>query len=460
MSTNIRVATPIHAVIFSLAFGGAGIAAADTFEVPGDFPTVPAALAASSSGDEIVVGPGTWLGRLDFSGKDVVVRSLAGPAVTILRPMSQGDVQEVVSFDAGETRAAVLEGFTVTGGLGRGNENGRRGGGIFVQDASPTIRDCWIVGNGPVGSPATFINGGGVFASNSEALIIDCTIGDNSAMGDCGGSGGGLELLGGSVDVINCRITGNIAGGGSCAGGGSAQGAGILIQTGRIINCIIANNHGSGFGSKAGFASGGIEIVGGDPVLILGSTIANNSASAFPLGDPKPSAGAGIFSFNGTNATISGVIVVGHELPGVSGTLGSVTDSVLDAPYAGAGNIVATPTFIGPDDYRLAAGSPGLDMGSAAAFMDAGIGTDIGGLPRFVDAVSGGPGLPGAGAHERQGCGGDVDGDGLIGIGDVLSVLAAWGPCDGCPADLDGDGDGDVGLLDLLSVLAGWGDAC
>ncbi|MCZ6542348.1 MAG: hypothetical protein O6768_01645, partial [Planctomycetota bacterium] len=54
---------------------------------------------------------------------------------------------------------------------------------------------------------------------------------------------------------------------------------------------------------------------------------------------------------------------------------------------------------------------------------------------------------------------GDLDGDGTVGILDLLSLLADWGPCpdppDVCPADLDGDGS--VGILDLLTLLANWG---
>ena len=54
---------------------------------------------------------------------------------------------------------------------------------------------------------------------------------------------------------------------------------------------------------------------------------------------------------------------------------------------------------------------------------------------------------------------GDVDGDGLVGISDLLALLAAWGTCPvpppACPADIDGDGV--VGIADLLSLLAHWG---
>ncbi|MHC4413950.1 MAG: hypothetical protein ACYS0G_01565 [Planctomycetota bacterium] len=54
---------------------------------------------------------------------------------------------------------------------------------------------------------------------------------------------------------------------------------------------------------------------------------------------------------------------------------------------------------------------------------------------------------------------GDLDGDGTVGINDLLILLAAWGPCpdppDPCPADLNGDGT--VGMGDLLALLADWG---
>ncbi len=54
---------------------------------------------------------------------------------------------------------------------------------------------------------------------------------------------------------------------------------------------------------------------------------------------------------------------------------------------------------------------------------------------------------------------GDLDGDGSVGIGDLLVLLASWGACpdppDPCPADLDGNGV--VGVTDLLLLLGNWG---
>jgi subtilisin family serine protease len=49
----------------------------------------------------------------------------------------------------------------------------------------------------------------------------------------------------------------------------------------------------------------------------------------------------------------------------------------------------------------------------------------------------------------------DIDGDGIVGIQDLLLLLAAWGPCgDPCPEDVDGDGI--VGFPDLTLLLASW----
>ncbi len=67
---------------------------------------------------------------------------------------------------------------------------------------------------------------------------------------------------------------------------------------------------------------------------------------------------------------------------------------------------------------------------------------------RLLVSVVGGGGPPAT----------DLDGDGLVGLADLLIVLAAFGPCppgDPCPADLDGSGAVDV--VDVVAVLADWG---
>ncbi|MBM4007294.1 MAG: hypothetical protein FJ292_06985 [Planctomycetes bacterium] len=48
---------------------------------------------------------------------------------------------------------------------------------------------------------------------------------------------------------------------------------------------------------------------------------------------------------------------------------------------------------------------------------------------------------------------GDLDGDGVVGAGDIAFLLLHYGACTGCPSDLDGDGvvgAGDIAVLVLL----------
>ena len=46
---------------------------------------------------------------------------------------------------------------------------------------------------------------------------------------------------------------------------------------------------------------------------------------------------------------------------------------------------------------------------------------------------------------------GDFNGDGLVNFNDLLIMLSGWGPCTGCPEDLDGNND--VGFSDILILL-------
>jgi CxxC motif-containing protein (DUF1111 family) len=55
-----------------------------------------------------------------------------------------------------------------------------------------------------------------------------------------------------------------------------------------------------------------------------------------------------------------------------------------------------------------------------------------------------------------QGCPADLDGDGVVGIADLIQVIVGWGPCsEECPADVNQSGVVDV--ADLLAVINAWG---
>jgi len=50
---------------------------------------------------------------------------------------------------------------------------------------------------------------------------------------------------------------------------------------------------------------------------------------------------------------------------------------------------------------------------------------------------------------------GDVNGDGVVDVSDILIVIGEWGVCSGCSSDVNNDGV--VNVNDLLIVIANWG---
>ncbi|MEW5923573.1 MAG: right-handed parallel beta-helix repeat-containing protein, partial [Candidatus Zixiibacteriota bacterium] len=100
-----------------------------TFLVPDDYTTIQGAIDASDDGDTVLVAPGIYDGLINFSGKLIAVRSSGGPSVTVITG-SDSIYSALVTFNNGETQAALLEGFTLLEGWL----------GIYCENAGPTIR--------------------------------------------------------------------------------------------------------------------------------------------------------------------------------------------------------------------------------------------------------------------------------------------------------------------------------
>ncbi len=98
--------------------------------------------AAPSTGAALCVLPGTYKGLIDFKGKPDQPRLFGGPLVTFL---DGGGTGPVVSIKTAEGKDSILNGFTV--------RNGRAniGAGIFIKEASPTIRNSIVAGNRATG---------------------------------------------------------------------------------------------------------------------------------------------------------------------------------------------------------------------------------------------------------------------------------------------------------------------
>jgi hypothetical protein len=153
---------------------GPGSAWARTWHVfedgSGDAPTIQAAIDSSQSGDVVLVSPGTYFEHIDFSGKDIHLVSSTGPESTIIDG-SQGP-GSVVTLKSGESRNAILEGFTIRGGTGSAffpSGEYMAGGGIFCRDASPVIRGN-IIRDNNIGD-AQFGAGGALLGDTEEGPL-------------------------------------------------------------------------------------------------------------------------------------------------------------------------------------------------------------------------------------------------------------------------------------------------
>lgn len=375
--------------------------------VPGEYGTIQAAIDAAYSGDTVVVGPGTYRESINFKGKNITVRSSDGPAVTII---DANQSATVVTFASGETRAAVLDGFSVTNGY-----SDQAGGGILAYYASPTIINNRIFGNSGQW-------GGGIDVSNSSASIRNNVISNNSSSA----IGGGLAI-GGSAAA---EVTGNLISGNSASQGGgiSLWSAGTPTISG---NTITRNKAWSG---------GGIYTVNGAQALIVQNVIAENTGGqgselylSIPSGDPGPYLLNNTIVDSDSSTTGSLIYTTGfsshsrwtNNVLAATGTRDAifcdrtfstvppvfshnVVYSKAGTSYGGAcsdqngvnGNLTADPLLfsIQGGRYGVQAGSPAVDAGdgSAASLPQA----DMDGLPRVVDGNGDGTTAVDAGAFE------------------------------------------------------------
>ena len=174
-----------------------------TIAVPAERPTIQAAIdAATTTRNIILVSEGTYNEAIDLKGKAITVKAVGARASTIID--GTGKTTSVVRAVTGETSATVLQGFTIRNGITGTSPSFepslRLGGGMYIDQASPTVKDCAFVSN-----RAGF--GGGLYSLFGSPLIEGCNFSQNVATTD----GGGLQLFGGSAVVRNCAFADNTA---------------------------------------------------------------------------------------------------------------------------------------------------------------------------------------------------------------------------------------------------------
>ena len=227
-----------------------------------DFRSLQQCIDEAANGDTCLVYAGIYPGTVRFNGKAILVKSVDGPEQTtldgdFLKQDGQGD-DTVVRFMDNEGAGAILDGFTVRNGAAA-----HHGGGIYIEAASPTIRNCIIQGNSAAG------DGGGVycFGSTARPLIRNTVIQENTAQGQ----GGALCALYASPNLINCLLFGNEAKAQRGHAVSARERAAVTME-----NCTVADNKADEDGDGLG---GGLYLLH-STATVLNSILWANEARA------------------------------------------------------------------------------------------------------------------------------------------------------------------------------------
>ncbi len=264
---------------------------ATIFHVPGVYPTIQEAVDATANGDTVLIADGTYTGsnntNIYFGYHEIVVMSENGSENCIVD--CEGNTRGFHLDNPNDT-TSVIQGIQIING-----DNVSEGGGIFLNGASPTIRDCFI------SNCTSTVNGGGVsLVNNSNSDLVECQLIGNSANG-----GGAIYCSGSDVNIINNLIVGN-----------SAENGGVVVDNLSSVN-------------------------------ITNSTIVENTASSL---------GGGIYAGD-DYLTIKNCIVWNNYPQQIYVTSATtiVTFSNIEEGWEGEGNINTDPFFVDPanGDYHL-----------------------------------------------------------------------------------------------------------
>ncbi|MCY4403770.1 MAG: right-handed parallel beta-helix repeat-containing protein [Candidatus Poribacteria bacterium] len=257
-------------IILSLLFYNVLLYAAE-IHVPADRATIQAGIDVAQNGDTVIVANGIYTGEgnvnIDFKGKQIAVKSQNGAKLTIVDCEGNPDTRGFI-FQNNETNDSLLEGFTIINGIHE------MGGGIFCDNASPTIKNCVIDSNQATADKSNGPGGGGIYCLNSAAVILESTITNNIAKYGAGVFFEGcLEKLEKDDDptepcqdisLVNCIISYNIGDGIYCYRGvrpdirdctvshnewrGIAYNYAVYANK-PIFNCVIEHNSSGGVSS-------------------------------------------------------------------------------------------------------------------------------------------------------------------------------------------------------------------
>ena len=311
----------------------------DILQVPSEYSTISAAVAAAGIGDIVEIGAGVHplQERIELGGQRITIRGIPGkdgrPATTI-----DGTGLDFSLFISGGDGDTVIENLRFIGSGGRlltgspslincvfeGIESSRAA--LYCEYASPTLRNCVFENNRGTGygggmtcrrptSPTlvdcVFRNnvsrrGGGLYGwFGASPVLSGCVFEGNSATtgnGSYGGQGGGMYCDGGSPVLTDCRFQDNTTIG-SIDNDFDNGGGGLYFEDASpsLIGCTF-------FGNSSG-TGGGASLIRCDSIL-AGCVFESNRAEYNDVGDGS---GGGIqASEYESTLTLSDCVFVGN----------------------------------------------------------------------------------------------------------------------------------------------------
>ena len=336
----------------------------------------------------------------DFSNNDAPWPSTAGRS---------DNAYHVVRTSGSTSAITRLDGFIIRGGNADLNLPGfpspdAVGGGLHVEAGDAVeVRNCTFERNTGLGSAA-------IFAGGSSLTLYDCVIRRNSATAGTAGIGVDQTSF---ANIYRCRIEENTCV--TASGGAGIAAAGNSVS---VINSLLARNTATGSGGtglSGAIVMGRTSTSGPGSLFIRNCTIVGNTCDLQTGGVLVQGSGSQMFMYN---SIVSGNTFTNSptnpQVVPLSGTTATVMYCMVTGGYPGATNSAAAPVFVNSPagDFRLAAGSPGIDAGDNSR-LDAQQTSDLAGQNRRVDdplVANTGLGTPpiDLGCYERQRCAADV----------------------------------------------------
>jgi len=315
---------PFSGPIWHVSQDGSNSTGNGSMELP--FRTIQYAITSVDTGDTVIVHQGTYVENVNFDGKSIVLASnwlFANDTTAIDSTIIDGNNNgPVVNISNGEDSTTALIGFTLSNGSGVAIGNYNKGGGIYIEGSSPSIRwvnieDCAADGGW----------GGGIYISDSDVSLIRTNISRNHAQW-----GGGISA---ENSHLVLRFTTLIDDSASISGGG------VYLN-----NVHLNARRFNGFNNVATLDGGGLFATGGSDVVIrrlmlngnrayLGGAFSFNDSSTIDLNNGNINLnnaenGGGIWA-SAITATIGAVSFQNNTAENLGGAMHLSSNSDLEA---------------------------------------------------------------------------------------------------------------------------------